>query len=167
MNQQEHQQELVAAIEKLQTQTDRVASEAIAARERLETLQTAIPESVAMGDGTLTRELRDERRNLECVVRDAEESEKVLARKREAALHELAKVELPTARHQVETARDRLEETAEQTRTAVEAFLTARRVFLHTRNRAHEGDGRPTDDVQPRSRCASVIIGAIQDFGAQ
>ena len=160
--------ELAGAVDEIRDRTNAVTEEAKAARERLATLGTVIAEAVATGDAGLTQELRSERGDLECVVRDAEAAERLLSRKLEGAQRDLAAARLPEVQREAETARDELEQIAEQSRTAVQAFLKARRVFLETRNRAaRAGDGRPSGDIQPRSRIASVIIGAIQDFGAQ
>ena len=160
-------QELADAVDQLRTRTNAVTSEAKDARERLETLPALIGESIASADAGQTRELRSERQDLESVVRDAEGSEKILSRKLETAVHELAKAELPTARHQAEEARNRLEKTAAQIKVDAQAFLNASRSFSQTRSRAREdGAGLPGDDVRLQRQVAVAIVGVLRDgFG--
>lgn len=160
-------QQLAATVAELRTRTNEITGQVKDARKRLEILQAVIPEAVATADATLTQQLRAERQDLECVVRDAEGSERVLARKLEVAVHFLAKAELPTARHQAEEARDRLEKTAAQIKVDAQAFLNASRSFSHTRNRAREDGARlPGDDVRLQSRVAVEIVNLLNDgFG--
>lgn len=160
-------QELAGVVKELQARTNAVTQQAKDARERLATLEGAIPESIAMGDAAQTRELRDERASLETILRDHEVAERVLSRKLEDAVQELAAARLPEVLRAAEVARDRLETTAERTRTDVQAFLDLRRSFLETRNRARRGDGHPSDNVQLRTRLAAAIVGVLRDgFGA-
>ena len=160
--------ELADAVEEIRTRTNRVTSEAIAARKRLATLGAVIAEAVASGDAVLVRELRDERRNLELIVRDSEGSEKILARKLEVATQQLAVEQLPGALREAENARDRLEATVEHISGETQKYLNLRRVFLETRNRAHQGDGRPSGDVQPRTSLAGAVVRLCRDgFGVQ
>lgn len=154
---------LAAAVEELQTRMNKVTQQANDARERLATLEGAIPESIAMGDAALTQELRAERENLEAILRDDEASERVLSQKLEGAQRELAKARLPEVMREAEVSRDQVEECVEGFRTAVQAFLDAQRIFRSTRNRAHEGDGRPTADVRLQTGLAAAVVGLLHD----
>ena len=155
--------ELAGAVKELQTRMNKVTGEAKDATERLSVLQAAIPEAIAMGDAALTQELRAERENLEAILRDNEASERVLSQKLEGAQRELAKARLPEVMREAEVSRDQVEEHVEGIRTAVQAFLDAQRIFRHTRNRAHEGDGRPTMDVRLRTGLAAAVVGLLHD----
>ena len=82
-------------------------------------------------------------------------------------MHELAKAELPTARHQAEEARNRLEKTAAQIKVDAQAFLNASRSFSQTRSSAREDGARlPGDDVRLQRQVAVAIVGVLRDgFG--
>ncbi len=160
--------ELASVVKELRGRTNAVTQQAKDARERLGVLATLIPEAVAGADASLVRELRAEREDLECVVRDSEGSEKVLARKLEDALHELAVARLPEVLREAETARDQLEMTVANITGETQKYLDARRAFLETRNRAHQGDGSPSGDVQPRTPLAGAVVRLCRDgFGVQ
>lgn len=161
-------QELADAVDQLRTRTNEVTEQAIAARKRLETLGAVIAEAVATADSDLIRELRNERQDLESIVRDSEAAERVLSRKLEDAQRELAAARLPEVLHAAEVARDALETTAKRIAGETQKYLNLRRVFLETRNRAHQGDGRPSGDVQPRTSLAGAVVRLCRDgFGVQ
>jgi hypothetical protein len=160
-------QQRAATVAELRARTNEITGQVKDARKRLEILATLIPEAVAGADASLVQQLRNERRNLELVTRDHEVAERVLARKLETAVQELAVEQLPEALHRAQVARNELETTAERIAGETQKYLDARRTFLETRNRAHVGDGRPSGDIQPRTPLAGAVIRMIRDsFGA-
>ena len=163
-------QELAATVEEIRTRTNAVTSEAITARKRLETLPTLIAESIASADAGLTRELRSERQDLESVVRDAEGSERVLSRKLETAVQQLAVVQLPEMQRAAEIARNELEKSVQRTRVNVQVYLDRSRDFIQTRNHARRNneDDRLNVSVEPLSNITAAVAGSLRDlFGLQ